>query len=286
MKNKIIIILTILVVIMSLIIGIGIGLNLSNKKTEINDSNNINQEINEGQNKEENNDNVQVGIDEEIKKEKPTQTDVEKVVEKELKILLTKKSLSDFTNQDKLQVVFDLYREKNGYKETISKKELENLYKNSSLRNMDIKYENIYFYYMLKPSDELLYEIKGDNYVKVEGGHGVPTLDTIYKKITNYNQDADKITISCKYAFYRVDGDGPNPIDLYYTYDDAINGKNNITTYNPNDYMTDDDPLGYQGAKSAAEKYNFSNVLDKLDTYTYTFKIIDNELVLVDFNRR
>lgn len=138
---------------------------------------------------------------------------------------------------------------------------------------------------MLQDTNEKYYELKGEVYTNVIGGHGAIQLNTIYKKIIDYNKQENKVTISYKYAFYKV-SEGPSPIDLYYTYEDALNSKNKITTYNPNDYMTDEDPVGYQGALNAAKKHDFSNELDKLNTYTYVFEIIDSKLILIDFNRK
>ena len=52
------------------------------------------------------------------------------------------------------------------------------------------------------------------------------------------------------------------------------------------DYITDEDMSGYTKAMEEAKKYDFSKELDKLDTYTYTFELVGNDIVLVDFNRK
>lgn len=265
MKKRILIIL---IIIISLSIGVFLGVNLEKGKI---DNNN---DINNSSNKEEVNNN-----DKEIRGK------VEEIVSNELDQLLSKKTLSELTNQDKLQTILELYAKENSYPETISKEALENIFKNSSLRNLEIEYNDIYWDHMLQDTNEKYYEIEGDTYKKTISGHGANQLNTIYKQVTDYKKDENKISVSYKYAFYTVIGDGPQPINLYYTFEEALHSENKVITYDPRNYLTDEDLSGYQSAFNAAKNHDFSKSLDKLDTYTYTFEIINNEIVLVDFNR-
>lgn len=270
--------LTILIVIISLFLGIFIGIIL--EKKVLNNSNDIN-DLDNNQNNEviDNNENLD-NNDEEIRKQ------VEEIVSNELDQLLPKKSLNELTNQDKLQTILYIYASENSYSEIINKEVLETIFKNSSLRNLEIEYTDIYFDHMLQDTNEKFYEIQDNIYKKIGGGHGASQLNTIYKEVTDYKKNENKITISYKFAFYTVLGEGPNPINLYYTYEDALNDKNKIISYEPSDYLTAEDASGYITAFNAAKNYDFSKLLDKLDTYTYTFEINNNDIVLVDFNRK
>jgi len=281
-KKKILIItITILLIIASSIGGFILGQSFADKEEEIHNEINNKQDNNSNNNEEENN-NIQNDNNKSVRER------IEEIVENELKQLIPKKTLEELTNQDKLQTVLSLYHNSNEYTDTIQKATLENIFKNSSIRNLGIEWEDIYIERSsFVESTETMYEIENNIYknVVLGGGAGI-SIDKIYQQIIDYYEDNNEITISYKYAFYRTDGTGPVPIKLYYTIEDALNDQDEIITYDPLDYPSSDEPFSYPEAFKAAQNHDFSKELDKLDTYTYTFEIQNNDIILIDFSRK
>ena len=187
-KNQILLIIAIIIIFISSIGGFILGTKFADKELEI---------------KNETKDNQNNNTDNEINND-ITQVQVEEVIEKELKQLLPLKSINELTNQDKLQTLLEIYAADQGYTETISKETLNTTFNNSCINRLGIEYGDIYWDHMLQDTNEKHYELKGEVYTNVIGGHGASQLNTIYKKIVDYNEQEDKVTISYKYAFYKV----------------------------------------------------------------------------------
>ena len=260
-------------IILMIITGIGgfiLGQKFYDKEEE------IKEELND--NKEENNIN------------KTTKERVDDIIANELEQLIPLKSLNELSNQDKLQTILYMYvKNGSGYTDTIQKSTLENIFKNSSIRNLGIEYKDIYEERQLQDTENTIYIIENGVYKKTIGGGTGGYIGLIQKKLVDYKEENNKVTISYKYAFYKNEGDGPTPINIYYTFEDAKNNQNKIKTFDPLDYKDElypNEPFSYPKAKEAAENYDFSKDLDKLNTYTYVFELINNELILIDFNRK
>ena len=172
MKNKaVIIILFILVAIISVVIGIGIGVNLPSKEAETNKDTSI-------ENKQDLTNNENTTPTDNI-----TQEQVEELIEKELSQLVAETSLAKLTNQDKLQILLDIYENKtnNGHSETISLTSLDDVYKNSCIRNLSIEYEDITHYMEYRPVPETRYNINEDTYIcPGDSHHGASMFRIIY----------------------------------------------------------------------------------------------------------
>jgi len=204
-KKKILIItITILLIIASSIGGFILGQSFADKEEEIHNEINNKKDNNSNNNEEENN-NIQNDNNKSVRER------IEEIVENELKQLIPKKTLEELTNQDKLQTVLSLYHNSNEYTDTIQKATLENIFKNSSIRNLGIEWEDIYIERSsFVESTETMYEIENNIYknVVLGGGAGI-SIDKIYQQIIDYYEDNNEITISYKYAFYRTDGTEP-----------------------------------------------------------------------------
>ena len=285
--NKKTIILSIFIFIISLIVGIVIGLNIKNDKLDSKTDDDVdvqdNVNINNNGNINNNQDNGNTDNNKDNENDENRKNDIEKIIDNELRYLLSKKKLNELTNQDKLRTILILYSSENGNNDTINKNALDNVFKNSSLRNLEIVYEDIYEDSMLQDTTGKWYELDNDIYNKVILGHGGNIFNIIYKQVVDYKEESNKITISYKYAFYTTIGDGPVPINIFYNYNDAIKNENRVAVYDPMDYLTEEDFSGYQAALNDAKEYDYVKDLDKMYTYTYVFDIVNDDYVLTDY---
>ena len=197
--------------------------------------------------------------------------DFTEIIDKELNFLKTKKKLSDLTNEEK---TFMIYWHLLGYSNDLTTTKLENARKNSSLREMDVTYTDIYDTYdYYKMHDTIVYSLnkKSGKYTNVFGGHGVESLDT-YDFLVDFKRENNKYIVSYRHIFrLRLDPGATIDYNLYYTFEDYLNGKKYTK-------VVDGDNVYYY-------KENYKSFKDKLDTYNYVFEVHDGNIVLTDFYR-
>ena len=215
-----------------------------------------------------------------------------------LNFLLDKSSINDITNDEKLFYVSNgIDTDNYKYGETLSKEEFKKLYNNSVFSNLeytddDIKENGVTVFSYDKSSGVYKFEPDyTDNYGTIYT-RAVYTYD-----VDNYIK-GDKYIVSFKYLFandYDFEkGTTGITLDeylhnggtiLYGSYSDAKNGANDKDKSAVNSvgrlgsYWESSSPF----LNSYAMK-NYSDIKDKLDTYTYTFEKKDGHFVITDFS--
>ena len=215
-----------------------------------------------------------------------------------LNFLLDKSSINDITNDEKLFYVSNgIDTDNYKYGDTLSKEEFKKLYNNSVFSNLeytddDIKENGVTVFSYDKNSGVYKFEPDyTDNYGTIYT-RAVYTYD-----VDNYIK-GDKYIVSFKYLFAN-DYDfekGTTGITLdeylhnggtifYGSYSDAKNGAND----KDNSAVNSVGKLGYYWENSSPflNNYamkNYSDIKDKLDTYTYTFEKKDGHFVITDFS--
>lgn len=220
-----------------------------------------------------NNNEVINDLENESEKNQEIRVNVEKIVSSELNYLLSFDSLGGFTNQSKLQSILRIYGNEFGYKDEITVDDLNKVYSNSSLRNLGIEYEDIYIDEMYQETDKVFYRLDNNIYKKVTENDTTNKLQIAYKYIVNYSKEDSLIVISYKYGFYNILNDS-DKINVFSFYEDAIENKNIIKEISIDEYKTDNSD-GKNEAINAAMTFDFTNYLDTMKTYTYTFRIDD-----------
>ena len=207
----------------------------------------------------------------------------ESIITNDLSKLLSRNSLSELTNQDKLSMLFEMYKKEYGFREFFSKEDLNNIHKNSVLSNLEVKHEKINDYSIVNDySASTLFDYDNETYRYANTGHSYENLKIINKELVEKSEKGDEITLSYKFIFLTQTSNKPVELKLYTSIDDIKNNKvfEKFSYYDINDeasyYMTID--------KSKMHvKLNYDSIKDNLKIYTYTFKIEDNNITLANF---
>jgi len=268
-----------LLIIIFLIIGVFIFSYL-NYDVYFNDKNQENSKDKEQERLEQlingSSDNVEELID-----EKKVEEDLVNIIESELYILDDISNIKDISNADKLSLAYFLY-EKNeednikSYDQSFSKDLLEKYYKNSSLGDLDITYDNITCYKATDLDKHILWNYKDGVYTynQNHGGHGYATSIALAYHVSSLEIDKDKYIISLKYIWSDV-LEGFSSTNVYGSYQDAFNKTNSL-----GEVSSDED---IEDASFQFLDNNYIDIKDKLDTYIYTFSKKDDNYKLIDF---
>lgn len=227
--------------------------------------------------KEENNNQVDNSLASNYKLE-----DFTKIIEEELGFLESKKNYKDLTNKEKNHW---LYLLSHYPLDLLTTDTLENIRKNSSLREMEVEYDDVYAIYEgyeISDTLERTLDKESGKYTDVLGGHGAISISGT-PFLYDFKIDNDQYIISYKYVFIQDVGQGPADLNIHYTYENAVNRENKIKVFSPTETNYDMNLL-YMMAKNYIED-NYESFKDKLETYNYVFEIHDGNIVLVDFYR-
>ena len=223
------------------------------------------------------NDNIVENEEEQYKLE-----DFTKIVNEELGFLKSKKNLKDLTNEEKTYMLFSLLENRDNI--TINK--LEDIRKNSSLREMEVEYTDLLDtnngYQLLSTVTHTLNKDTGEYAYNIGTGRGgTPVWSRPF--LTDFVEKDNQYILSYKYAFTRSQGDGPTDLDLYYSLEDALNKKNIIKTF-----LLRDASENFQELNWKIDTYlndNYDSIKAELDTYNYVFEVKEGNIILVDFYR-
>lgn len=210
----------------------------------------------------------------------------EKIIENELSGIEAFNSLSEVSNENKLILLYNLYKKNNkNTSETFKKNDLEQLKENSSLANIDITYDNICNMYGIYTIDNskvgYKYDKNNETYTyNGELGHGGVTEGIIYKKLIDYKYQDGKYVLEYNYIFYNGGSlMDKEDTDIYYTVSDLFDGKS-IKTFNNN---KNELAMYNQFDAISYIKNNYSELESKLKIFTYEFEIINNKIVLSNY---
>lgn len=208
------------------------------------------------------------------------------VIESELSGIEAFNSLSEVSNENKLILLYNLYKKNNkNTSETFKKSDLEQLKENSSLANIDITYDNICDMYGIYTIDNSKVGYKYDKNTETytytgELGHGGVTEGIIYKKLIDYKYQDGKYVLEYNYIFYNGGSlMDKEDTDIYYTVTDLFDGKS-IKNFNNN---KNELAMYNQFDAISYIKNNYSELESKLKTFTYEFEIINNKIVLSNY---
>lgn len=210
----------------------------------------------------------------------------EKIIENELSGIEAFNSLSEVSNENKLILLYNLYKKNNkNTSETFKKSDLEKLKENSSLANIDITYDNICNMYGIYTIDNSKVGYKYDSNTETYTytgvlGHGGVTEGIIYKKLIDYKYQDGKYVLEYNYIFYNGGSlMDKEDTDIYYTVSDLFDGKS-IKTFNNN---KNELAMYNQFDAISYIKNNYNEIESKLKTFTYEFEIINNKIVLSNY---
>lgn len=199
-----------------------------------------------------------------------------------LEALLNKKSLNELTNQEKLRMLINLYTDADKY-ETFSEAKLDVIHSGSVIKDLKVKYEDLYdgFGTFIWSTKNIAYKYDASKrtftYTGVSGHGMVAKGNIIYNKMLSLDTDGMTYTVKYIYVFYNASGEGPSDITLYLNVNDALNEKNKLVTLEY-DYETD---------SCHEEEYiekHYDEIKEKLQVYTYVFKVENDHLVITDFS--
>lgn len=206
--------------------------------------------------------------------------DFTSVINKELGFLVSKENFIDLTEEEKTRMLFDL-----SDKEEMTTEKLENIRINSSLREIDVEYTDIYNRYNGYELDDDVFmtlDVETGEYSNPLTGHGA-SLISFRSFLQDYKVEDGRYIITYKYVFIKKQGDGPSNLDLYYFYEDAINDENKVKEFLLED--VDNNELLLSNQVDSYVSANYRNFKDELNVYTYEFEIHDENIVLIDFYR-
>lgn len=198
--------------------------------------------------------------------------DFRKIITEELTILTGKKNLQELTNQDKLWFAYE--KSTANDKEKFNAQILSDYFKNSSLGNLGLTFEDIGFLgtdcssyeeEAKKHCVEYYYNNADNTYSKNELFVSWNPITPIikYSKIDDYIKKEDKYIVKAKYLFSNM----PGLLTIYGNYNDAINDTNSIAS--STDFTEEKAKTYLQDSKVA--------------TYNYVFTVKDEQIKLVDF---
>ena len=209
----------------------------------------------------------------------------EEVIETELFKMLGFKSLSETPNQDRLAMVFEVYNNKYNWKEKITISELDEVKKNSAIRNIDVEYTNLTDYNMsMNYKSSPFYNKKGNVYEHNNAGHKEKNMSIIYKELINSDVNNNEIKLSYKFIFAKTyikkSSTTPGYHSLHYNLKDK--------EFKEFSFMDIHEETGKDIAYDKAKSYiieNYETIKDSLYTYNFVFINEDNNIILKDYYR-
>jgi len=206
------------------------------------------------------------------------ESDLRKIIDDELFLLVRKKNISELTNQELLRMLINIYSN-NGEKNALttyspfSASDLKIIHDNSSLNKFDIEFEDIDDFGTLYKYDEIT-----NSYTNLGGG-GRLFIDN-YCKLVDFEKNDNKYLVSYKCLFSTTHGDGPSDVTLHKNITDALYMKNEIQRVNSEERINGVDYHVVFENYFYNHFYSFGN---DLDIYNYEFEIINKKLTLTDF---
>lgn len=247
-------------------------------KTEIKDEN-----INENQ---EDTNNNNLNNDQNIEKTDNIELEkYEKIIETQLLKILGFKSISETTNQDRLAMVFEVYNNKYDWKEKITINELEEVKKNSAIRDIDVEYTDLEDYNMsTNYKSSKFYLKKGNVYEYNNTGHKEKSESIIYKELINSNINNNEIQLSYKFIFAKTYSKSASTTPGYHSLYYNLKEKE----FKEFSFMDIHEEAGKDIAYNNAKVYiteNYKTIKDNLYTYNFIFTNEDNNIILKDYYR-
>ncbi len=200
----------------------------------------------------------------EINSIKYTENDIKKIVDDELYILFDFKSLNELTNKRKLTLVFNKLDPDYNTIDSVSREKVEETFNSTSLSSLGINHETF---------DVFTY----DNGTYTKNKEQMSKRNLFYanklpSKVKSFESNGNQYVISINYLF----PDDRMAWQYYY------GSRNNFTESNRVVKATDDNNQYIDAQKYLDD--NYDNIKDKLDTYVYTFEVVNNKINLVDFS--
>ncbi|NLV90633.1 MAG: hypothetical protein GX032_04110 [Tenericutes bacterium] len=272
-KNNILTIILVLIFVIGIIF---IGYYFLNKSSSDNSTNKQeNAEIdnsNEEPQKEETNNQI-MKTDEEVFDE------IEEIIKNELYVFYGLNSIDDLTPEIKAFLAGDLFHKNIGLKDYIENsvplkaEDLKKEFDKSSISVFGFENASIpCLLYEKFDHYEWTYKPETETYEYTEIGHGGSGAGPVDKQIIKENKENGLFVISYKYLWESF-GEFEEELNIYTNFEDAMSSSNPLTTIS-RDYN-----------REILIETKATEVLSDLDTYTYTFELIDNEIKLKDFNR-
>ena len=219
---------------------------------------------------------------------KYSQQDIEKVLEEEGSILYGDSSLLEFDDKEKTYVAFMLYKKANSEKDLnatgFTLDDIKQYYEDSIYSEIGVNYTDVY----LAPGyNEVYFHLNNGKYTfEPMAAHGASSIKPVYSRVVDYDALDNIYNISIQYVFTFY-GDSPMDAKLYYTYQDALSNKNAFYTFNIEDYFSEEkstyDTDLLNKSMNEYVSNNYDKIKDKLKTYNYTFKVVNDKLKLTDF---
>lgn len=217
---------------------------------------------------------------------KYTLTDLDEIIDGELRALRNKNNLQELTNQERLRILLVLHK---GTGNKIDVKELRKVHKNSIIKNLNIEYTDIYDWYSEFSSDEqentpilYKYDKQTDTYIYAEpGGHGSTYEANIdHKELITFEEENNTYTVRYKYVFSNFYDD----YNLYYSGIDAYKEVNSFKKFENIALPASPEYDEHQAQIDAYIKDNYNTIKEKLPIYTYEFKVDNGQLIITSFN--
>lgn len=211
----------------------------------------------------------------------------EDIIVNELSGLERFNSLSELPNENKLIMLYNLYKKSNQLQsvETFTKTDLENAKEKSSLATLDVTYDYIcdmYGVYSIN-KDVVGYEYdkSTETYTYSSNlSHGALSEGIIYKKLVDYRKDNNKYILDYVYIFYNGGNmTSKEDVSIYKSVSDLLADKPLKTFSNKIDlpvYKNRNDALEYI-------ETNYDEIESELQTYTYEFMIENDRIVLSNY---
>jgi len=217
---------------------------------------------------------------------KITESDLRKVIDKELFLLLGEKNFRYLSDQEKLRMLIKIYIENGGDKALtytpFSVKDLMIIHENSTLNNLSVEYKDINAFGRggLIETNEIGYKFDKVNqtYTNLIGRGDLNIV--AYPKLVDFRQEDNKYLVSYNYLFSTTHGDGPSDITLHKNISDALEIKNEIKRISSEEVINNKiyDFNEYLSNNNEHDKYK-----EELYIYNYVFEVINGKLTLIDF---
>lgn len=225
-------------------------------------------------NNQQSNENTQQNSDE-SSTSKYTENDFKKVIDDELYILFGFKSLNEVTNGRKLTLVFNKL-DPNYSAGSFSKQQVEEAFNATSIRSLGIQHETFD-----------IYTYENDTYTGDSGKMSKRNLfipSMLASKIINYRKNDDKYVLEVKYIFTNNGDSGDRGQYGYGSWNHLSDESKHIV-----EIYTYESDFNIKTLIPDLQKYldeNYDSIKDKLDTYVYTFEVVNDKINLVDFSIR
>ncbi|MDD2625184.1 MAG: hypothetical protein PHR55_00220, partial [Bacilli bacterium] len=205
--------------------------------------------------------------------------EIEEIIKNELYVFYGLNSIDDLTPEIKAFLARDLFHKNIGLKDYIENsvplkaEDLKKEFDKSSISVFGFENTSIpCLLYEKFDHYEWTYKPETETYEYTEIGHGGSGAGPVDKQIIKKNKENGLFVISYKYLWESF-GEFEEELNIYTNFEDAMSSSNPLTTIS-RDYN-----------REILIETKATEVLSDLDTYTYTFELIDNEIKLKDFNR-